>query len=92
MLFFGEFLREAAHTAAKSLTNLSTANGPIGPEVASPSVVHGHNFIETWQVTLLLDRLQTPDISQTVRVNCRCASQFGLAKTFSGENPKQPGT
>ena len=41
------FLREAACTAAKSRTNLSTANGPIGPEVAPSSVFHGHHFIET---------------------------------------------
>ena len=35
---FGVFLRKAARTAAKNRTNLSTANGPIGPEVAPPSV------------------------------------------------------
>ena len=53
MLFFGVFLREAARTAAKSQTNLDTANGRIGPEVAPPSVFHGHNFIETLQVPII---------------------------------------
>ena len=39
------FLRESARTAAKSRSDLiSTANGPIGPEVAPPSVFHGYNF------------------------------------------------
>ena len=37
MLFFGVFLRESARTAAKSRTNLSTANCPIEAEVAPPS-------------------------------------------------------
>ena len=55
MLFFGVFLREAARTATKSRTNLSTANGPIGPEVAPPSVFHGHNFIETLQVAIIAE-------------------------------------
>ena len=36
------FLRDAARTAANSRTNLSTANIPIGSEVAPPSVFHGH--------------------------------------------------
>ena len=39
------FLRESARTATKSRINLSTANGPIGSEIALPSVFHGHNFI-----------------------------------------------
>ena len=47
------FLRETVRTAAKSRTNLSTANGPIGPEAAPPSVFHGHNFIETLQVAII---------------------------------------
>ena len=63
------FLREAACTAAKSRTNLSTANGPIGPEVAPPSVFNGHNFIETLQVAIIAG--SSPEISQTVRMNCR---------------------
>ena len=69
MLFFGVFLLEAARTVARSRTNLSTANGPIGPEVASPSVFHGHNFIETFQVAIIAG--SSPEISQTVRINCR---------------------
>ena len=44
MLFFGVFLHESARTTAKSRTNLSTAIGLVGPEVAPPSVFHGHNF------------------------------------------------
>ena len=44
MLFFGIFWRESARIAAECRTNLCTANGPIGPEVAQPSVFHGHHF------------------------------------------------
>ena len=69
MLFFGMFLHEAAHTAAKSRTNLSTASGPIGPEVAPASVFHGHNFIKTLQIATIAG--SSPEISQTVRMNCR---------------------
>ena len=58
MLFFGVFLREAARPVAKSLTNLSTANGP---KVAPPSVLHGHNFIETLQVAIVAG--SSPEIS-----------------------------
>ena len=67
--FFGMFLRESARTAAKSRTNLSTANDSIGPEVAPPSVFHGHHFIETLQVAIIAG--SSPEISQTVRMNCR---------------------
>ena len=66
MLFFGVFLHKSVRTAAKSL---STANGPIGPEVAPPSVLHGHNFIETLQIATIAG--SSPEISQTVRMNCR---------------------
>ena len=69
MLVYGVFLREAAHTAAKSRTNLSTANDPIGPEVALPSVFDGHHFIETLQVAILAG--SSRELSQTVRMNCR---------------------
>ena len=37
---FGVFFSESARRAAKSQTNLSTANGPIGAGVAPPSVFH----------------------------------------------------
>ena len=63
------FLREATRTAAKSRTNRSTANGPIGPEVVLPSVFHGHNFKETLQVAIIAG--SSPEISQTVGMNCR---------------------
>ena len=43
MLFFA--WDSTARTAAKSQTNLSTTNGPVGPEVAPPSVFHEHHFI-----------------------------------------------
>ena len=69
MLFFGMFLHEAARRAVKSRTNLSTANGPIGPDVAPPSVFHGHNFIKTLQVVIIAG--SSPEIFQTVRMNCR---------------------
>ena len=45
MLFFGMFLHETARTTAKSRTNPSTANGPVGPDVAPPSGFHGQHFI-----------------------------------------------
>ena len=48
MLFFGVFLHETARTAAKSRTNLSTANGPIAPEMALPSMFHLNLFV--WNV------------------------------------------
>ena len=74
-------------TAAKSRTNLSTAKGTIGPEVALPSVFHGHHFIEMLKVAIIAG--SSPAISQNVRMNCRSgtsshesASQFGLANFF----------
>ena len=72
MLFFGVFLHEAERTAAKSRTNLSAANSTIGPEVWPPNVFHGHNFIETLQVAIIAG--SSPEISQTVRMNCRFLS------------------
>ena len=95
MLFFGVFLREAARPAAKSRTNLSTANSPIGLEVAPPSVFHEHNFIETLQVAIIAG--SPPEISQTVRMDCRSfLSRVRISvrpsKLFLGNNPKKPGT
>ena len=86
---FCVFLQEAARTAAKSRTNLSTANSPIGPDVALPSVFHGHNFIETLQVAIIAE--SSPEISQTVRMNCRSfLSRVRISvqpsKLFLGEN------
>ena len=91
MLFLGEFLHESARTAAKSRTNISTANGPIRPEVAPPSVFHGHHFISMLQVAIIDG--SSPDISQTVRTNCRSflsrvRISVRLSKLFLGENPK----
>ena len=37
--------RVRARSVDKRRNNLSTGNGPIGPEVAPPSVFHGHKFI-----------------------------------------------
>ena len=31
---------------AKSRTDSSSVNGPVGPEAEAPSVFHGHHFIE----------------------------------------------
>ena len=95
MLFFDVFLNEAAHIAAKTRTNLSTANGAIGPEVAPPSVFHGHNFIETLQVAIIAG--SSPEISQTVRMNCRSfLSRVRISvrpsKLFLCENSQKPGT
>ena len=64
MLFCGVFLRETARTAAKSRTNHSTANGPIGPEAAPPSVFHGHNVNETLQIASIGG--SSPEISAAV--------------------------
>ena len=82
-------------TAAKSRTNLSTANGPIGPEVAPPRMFHGHNFNETLQVAIIVG--SSREISQTVRMNCRSfLSRVRISvrpsKLFLGENHKKPGT
>ena len=87
--------REVARTAAKSRTNLSTANSPIGPEVALPSVFHGHEFIETLQVAIIAG--SSPHISQTVRMNYRSfLSRVRISvqpsKLFLRENPQKPGT
>ena len=54
MLFLGVFLHETTRAAAKSRTNLSPANGPVGPEVAPPSVFHGHNLISNCSYELLV--------------------------------------
>ena len=85
-------MREAARTSA---TNRSKANGPIGTEVAPPSVFHGHHFIETLQVAIIAG--SSPDISQTVRMNCqsflsRVRISVRPSKLFLGENPPKPGT
>ena len=66
MLYFGVFLCEAARTAAKSRTNLSTANGPIGPEVVPPSAFHWRNLIETLQVAIIAG--SSPEISYELSV------------------------
>ena len=94
MLFFCVLLRELARTAAKSRTNLSTANAAIGPEMAPPSVFHGHRFIETLQVAIIAGSSQ--EIPQTVRMDCqsflsRVRISVRPSKLFLGENPKNPG-
>ena len=91
MLFFGVLLREVARTAAKSRTNLSIATGPIGAEVTPPSVFHGHHFTETLQVVIISG--SSPEISQTVRINCRSSlSRVRISvrpsKLYLGETPK----
>ena len=64
MLFLGVFLRETARTAAKSRTNLSTANSPFRPEVAPPSVFHGHDFISNCLYELSVLPLMSVHLSE----------------------------
>ena len=50
MLFFGVFLRESAHTAAKSRTNLSTNSGKAAKRLGrlAPNLAHMCKFIWEW--------------------------------------------
>ena len=50
MLFFGVFLRESAHTAAKSQTNLSTNSGKATKRLGrlAPNLAHMCKFIWEW--------------------------------------------
>ena len=50
MLFFGEFLRESARTAAKSRTNLSTNSGKANKRLGrlTPNLAHMCTFIWEW--------------------------------------------
>ena len=60
--------RQRAQRLRAELT-CAAVNGPMRPEVAPPSVFHGHNFIKTSQVAILAG--SSRDISQTVHINCR---------------------